>query len=435
MRKKIASTLLALAGFLPVNAQYTFTISVNWSGNCSGYTAQMNQAIRGFQSQAINGFPTRELCEQTRATCHQELGHIELVYYDVKTGKVVKRESTNCKLNVVTTPCSGRPMAGSVGTLNALGVSQGTSFYSPNTASEIQNWAEDEAMRRMGLDKNGQPINETEISMGSVEADKVREEMRKNASLIPPLDAFRDDAVVPYTDEISMAQSRVLDLTGMDITEIHENIASTESSLTADYNQRMLELNKQLIINEIQMEYAFISALCNKNMPESERKRYESKLHEMELVLMDKFNVSREDIEAIKKDANSPVSEVAKLLDDDRQIPEGYDLNKITEFIAGLTDYVYLKYYENMQKQIQDEKNAITFNYNNDMNMLRAVDDLLKIKKGVDSDGKLSYGTITPERANDVMSWFGSHGKETSSLFPERFIEMHMKKDTKIEIK
>lgn len=151
MRKQIV-LLLALAGYLPADAQYTFTLNVSWSGNCSGYTAQMNQAIRGFQTQTINGFPTRELCEQTRAMCHQELGHIEIIYYDVKTGKEIKREATNCKLNVSTTPCTGRPMAGSVGTLNALGVSQGTSFYSANTASEIQNWSEDEARRRMGLD-------------------------------------------------------------------------------------------------------------------------------------------------------------------------------------------------------------------------------------------------------------------------------------------
>lgn len=152
MRKQITSTLLALAGFLSANAQYTFTLNVSWSGNCSGYTAQMNQAIRGFQTQTINGFPTRELCEQTRAMCHQELAHIELIYYDVKTGKEIKREATNCKLNVSTTPCTGRPMAGTVGTLNTLGVSQGTSFYSANTANEIQNWSEDEARRRMGLD-------------------------------------------------------------------------------------------------------------------------------------------------------------------------------------------------------------------------------------------------------------------------------------------
>lgn len=177
MRKQIASTLLALAGFLPANAQYTFTLNVSWSGNCSGYTAQMNQAIRGFQTQTINGFPTRELCEQTRAMCHQELGHIELIYFDVKTGKEIKREATNCKLNVSTTPCTGRPMAGSVGTLNALGVSQGTSFYSSNTADEIQNWSNDDMERMLVLNKDLQSFKPTNVATGDPTFDIARNKL------------------------------------------------------------------------------------------------------------------------------------------------------------------------------------------------------------------------------------------------------------------
>lgn len=153
-RNQIITVLLALAGMFPANAQYTFTLNVSWSGNCSGYTAQMNSLMGKYKSQAINGFPTRELCEQTRAMCHQELGHIELVYYDVKTGKVIKREATNCKLNVTTTPCTGRPMAGTVGSLNVLGVSQGASFYSANSANEIQNWSSDDMERMLTLNAN-----------------------------------------------------------------------------------------------------------------------------------------------------------------------------------------------------------------------------------------------------------------------------------------
>ena len=173
-RNRIITTLLALAGLLPANAQYTFTLNVSWSGNCSGYTAQMNSMMGKYKSQAINGFPTRELCEQTRAMCHQELGHIELVYYDVKTGKVIKREATNCKLNVTTTPCTGRPMAGTVGTLNVLGVSQGTSFYSTNSANEIQNWSRDDMERMLALDKSFNSFEPTNVSTGDVNFDNAR---------------------------------------------------------------------------------------------------------------------------------------------------------------------------------------------------------------------------------------------------------------------
>lgn len=175
--RKLLIVVLALVGFLPTNAQYTFTLSVSWSGNCSGYTSQMNQAIRGFQSQAINGFPTRELCEQTRAMCQQELGHIELLWIDQKTGKVVKREATNCRLNVSTTPCTGRPMAGNtiqIGAPNINGVSQGTSFYSTNSANEIRNWSEDDAMRRMGLDRDYKSFDPTIVSTGDIDFDNTR---------------------------------------------------------------------------------------------------------------------------------------------------------------------------------------------------------------------------------------------------------------------
>lgn len=173
-RNRIITALLALAGMAPANAQYTFTLNVSWSGNCSGYTAQMNSLMGKYKSQAINGFPTRELCEQTRAMCHQELGHIELVYIDTQTGKVVKREATNCKLNVTTTPCTGRPMAGTVGTLNALGVSQGTSYYSANSANEIQNWSSDDMERMLALDKNFNSFEPSSVSTGDNEFDKLR---------------------------------------------------------------------------------------------------------------------------------------------------------------------------------------------------------------------------------------------------------------------
>ena len=177
MKRFLTSIIIVLAGLLPVNAQYTFTLNASWSGNCSGYTAQMNQMMGKYKSQAINGFPTRELCEQTRAMCQQELGHIELIWYDVKTGKEIKREATNCKLNVTTTPCTGRPMAGTVGTLNVLGVSQGTSFYSSNSANEIQNWSNDDMERILALNPENKPKEPNTIATGDIAFDNLIENM------------------------------------------------------------------------------------------------------------------------------------------------------------------------------------------------------------------------------------------------------------------
>lgn len=144
-RSLLSVVFLALAGLIPANAQYTFSLDVSWSGNCDGYTAQMNQAMGKYKSQSISGFPTRELCEQSRIMCEQILTHIA-VAAGLKTA--------NCKISYTTTPCTGRPMAGTVGTLNALGVSQGTSFYSANSANEIQNWSSDDMERMLALDAN-----------------------------------------------------------------------------------------------------------------------------------------------------------------------------------------------------------------------------------------------------------------------------------------
>lgn len=177
MRKILISTLLALAGMKPANAQYTFTLDVSWSGNCGGYTSQMNQVIGKYKSQAISGFPTYESCEQVRKMCQQELGHIELVYYDLNTGKVIKKQATNCKLNVIAGSCTGRPLAGNtiqIGVPNINGVSQGTTFYSTNSANEIRDWSSDDMERMLALNRNYQHNEPTVVSTGDPDFDNVR---------------------------------------------------------------------------------------------------------------------------------------------------------------------------------------------------------------------------------------------------------------------
>ena len=434
MRKLFVSILLALVDSLSTNAQYTFTVNASWSGNCSGYTPQMNQLMGKYKSQAINGFPTRELCEQTRAMCHQELGHIELTFYDVKTGRVIKREATNCKLNVTTTPCTGYPMAGSIGTLNTLGVSQGTSFYNNNTSNEIQNWSNDYAERMLAHNPDYANTSETELSMGSSETNRVRNQVREKA-FFHPINARNDETLVPYTDAISMAQTHILELAGMTSSELNEKLTVVEEYITAEYNQRILELNRQLLICEVKIEYAFINALCNKDLPENARKEYEAKIEKMKDELISKYGVSLEDIVRIQDDSKSWITETTKLLDDDREIKEGLDLNLITVLIANLTDHYTLKELAKLKNNLESEKNALEFNYNYEINKLRNVTDLLNIQQGKDHEGKVTYGSITTERASDVMAWYGDNGKDVFTLFPEKFVDMFIEKDTKIEIK
>lgn len=253
MKQILLLTLVAFVGFMPSYAQYTFSLNVSWSGNCSGYANQMNQAIRSFKSQAINGFPTRELCEQTRAMCHQELGHIELVYYDVKTGKEIKRQATNCKLNVTTTPCTGRPLAGGTGIVNALGVSQGTSFYSTNPAEEIWNWINDDMERIIAFDKNYQSMIRFKVLTGDPDFDDARTFVSLNTN-DEVSSMITSEYYHQYSEEewANIYEKQILDefqleyknKTGIDIKNIlaKENKTEEDLKILSDYNQFKLDI-------------------------------------------------------------------------------------------------------------------------------------------------------------------------------------------------
>lgn len=250
MKKSLLSVVFfALAGLIPANAQYTFSLNASWSGNCGGYTAQLNQTIDKYKSQAISGFPTRELCEQGRIMCNQVLTHIAVVS-GLKT--------TNCKINYTTTPCTGRPMAGTVGTLNALGVSQGTSFYSANSANEIQNWSSDNIERMLALDKRVNSFEPTSLSTGDENYDNARTfvslDMRPGGSSMINQEYYHQ-----YSEEewANTFEKQLLDefhteykeLTGIDIKDVLAKDSKTAEDLKLidDYNQFKLAIASEEI--------------------------------------------------------------------------------------------------------------------------------------------------------------------------------------------
>lgn len=248
-RSLLSVVFLALAGLIPANAQYTFSLDVSWSGNCDGYTAQMNQAMGKYKSQSISGFPTRELCEQSRIMCEQILTHIA-VAAGLKTA--------NCKISYTTTPCTGRPMAGTVGTLNALGVSQGTSFYSANSANEIQNWSSDDMERMLALDKRSFFPEPTSLSTGDKNYDNARIfvslNMRPGGSSMINQEYYHQ-----YSDEewanifekqlLDEFQTEYKELTGTDIKEVLAKDPRTaeDMKLIDDYNQFKLAIASEEI--------------------------------------------------------------------------------------------------------------------------------------------------------------------------------------------
>lgn len=280
-RSLLSVVFLALAGLIPANAQYTFSLDVSWSGNCDGYTAQMNQAMGKYKSQSISGFPTRELCEQSRIMCEQILTHIA-VAAGLKTA--------NCKISYTTTPCTGRPMAGTVGTLNALGVSQGTSFYSVNSANEIQNWSSDDMERMLALDKRSFFPEPTSLSTGDIDYDNARNKVGCSLPYIGDgvfkgipdtpliesntLGQVNLDNVNRYLENSqglgiaymvnpqnlsSMLQKHYLSLTGYDINAIMNKMDKNDAEKQAviDYNEYVSRMCDQMA-SEIEQQMARI---------------------------------------------------------------------------------------------------------------------------------------------------------------------------------
>ena len=400
-------------------ADYSFTMSLSVSGctDLDGRVAeQVNKALmEHYQNQSL-GIPDRATCEQLRNLVMSEGSY----------------HKGSCTVRIICSPCTGS--GGAIGSVDVLGVSKGNSFYSTNGANEIRDWSNDDMERMLALNPDFAYSTSSELSMGSLETERARSQARESA-FFHPINARDDETLLPYTDAISMAQTHILDLVGMTSSELHEKLSIVDEYITAEYNQRIIELNKQILICEMKTEYAFINALCNKNMPESARKEYEAKIEKIKNELINKYGVSLEDITIIQNDSKSFLTETAKLLDDDRDIPQGYDLNRITEVLAGIKDSHKLSEIADLQQEFEIERNTLNFNYNNDVNKLRNVDDLLKIQQGNVENEKVSFGKISQERAYDVMEWYGDNGKDVSTLFPEKFVNMFIKKDTKIEIK
>ena len=140
-------------------AQWTFTTSVSKSGNCSGLEA-LGANIWAAIGQGVSGqnnFATKEQCEASRASfsgTYSEGG---------------------CTTRVITTPCKGP--AGALNGVDILGPSKGSSFYSTNPVNEINDWSKDEAIRRMGLDKNYTSDESTNVLTGDDDFDRIIENM------------------------------------------------------------------------------------------------------------------------------------------------------------------------------------------------------------------------------------------------------------------
>lgn len=167
MKQYIYSIILALAGFIPVNAQLSFTVSGEYYGNCGGQKNEIQNRFNSIMSQyktQATGIRSSAECEKLRA----EVNGISHNY---------NFKGFNCGFRLKAGPCTGRPIDEhviSLGQVNIQGPEQGSSFFSTNGADEIQNWSEDDMKRRLALDKSTVTSEPTNISTGDPEFDKAR---------------------------------------------------------------------------------------------------------------------------------------------------------------------------------------------------------------------------------------------------------------------
>ena len=162
MSRRAILLTLALAGLIPANAQYSFSISVEYTGACRGEAQRWaNMWLNQYKPQA-SGIPSSQDCEKIRQI-------VNSLSYSSGYGK------TSCGVKFKASPCTGRPMSGpTVGVPNVKGVDQGTSFYSTNNAQEISDWSKNHMEQVLALNKNAQEIMTTSVSTGDDEYDKAR---------------------------------------------------------------------------------------------------------------------------------------------------------------------------------------------------------------------------------------------------------------------
>jgi len=178
----ILLTIVALAEVLSANAQYTFTISGQFYGNCGGNTSQMNaeynRLLKEYQAQNVTGFDTQQECEQMRLV-------VNGINYNQTYGR------TSCGFKLIAGPCTGRPRGGAgvnAGNVNFQGVNEGTSFFTPSNVTEIQNWEEDYMKKVSGLDQNNQSVERNVIESSDANFNSARDQLRSEGEWFIDLD-------------------------------------------------------------------------------------------------------------------------------------------------------------------------------------------------------------------------------------------------------
>lgn len=114
-----------------LRADYTFTMSLDISGNCGGLESGLHKSaaqslFNHYANSANLGIPDRAECERARQIISSEINYT----------------ADGCRIRVICGPCTGSG-GGISGQANVGGPSQGNSFMSTNPSNEVRDWIRD----------------------------------------------------------------------------------------------------------------------------------------------------------------------------------------------------------------------------------------------------------------------------------------------------
>lgn len=161
MKRVIVVIAISIVSEVAV-AQWRFTPSLNASG--CGNSLDDKIAWRAAEAQVNNwlnqgiNFRSKVECEQSRQV---------VMGYSNNYG--------NCKIRFIASPCVGS--GGTMGNVDVLGVSKGSSFNSTNPVNEINDWSNDDMERMLALNPEYDTKMPETVATGDNDFDRIIESM------------------------------------------------------------------------------------------------------------------------------------------------------------------------------------------------------------------------------------------------------------------
>lgn len=279
MNRLLCLVTIALAGNLSANAQFTFqSITVAGSGSSSKTTTILTWGP----------YNSLEECNRKKIEVETANSWSE----PILGGRIEAKTRT--------LPCVGPGGMSSVGSADIHGPSRGSSFHSVNGANEINDWSNDDMERMLALNPDFAKASNIELSMGSPETDRLRNQARESAFVLDATMPFRslnvgkDGQIITHSNDLYITDtdwlfikstkklpfetieeyknhklaeaisliSQMQNVFHMSIDELASNLSVVEMNLRkalqgceGDYNNQSEILEKILQLAEYRVEY------------------------------------------------------------------------------------------------------------------------------------------------------------------------------------